>query len=176
MKRLSLLLIASVCSISGRLGAQNAVVSWASLSGGFAMTSAQAGRMLTMSGGQSFVDRLSGPSQILEGGFLVHPLIRNILVSVPERDELPAEISLEQNFPNPFNPSTTIKYQMSEKRHVTLKIYDVLGRDIATLVDGVEEPGYRSVRWDAGSLASGVYFYRLDSGTFTSVKKLLLMR
>jgi hypothetical protein len=156
--------------------AQNRAVTWFALSGGFAITPAQSGRMLMMSEGESFVGRASGPSQILEGGFLVHPQFRTILVSVPQEREVPEDFSLDQNYPNPFNPSTTIKYQLAEKRRVTLKIYDLLGREMATLVDDLEEPGYKSVRWYAAGFASGVYFYRLDSGTFTSVKKLLLLK
>jgi hypothetical protein len=168
--------MATLCLTSGPLVAQNATVYWSAVSGGFTITSEQNGRVLAMSEGESFVERASGPSEILEGGFLVHPQFRGILVSVPQEREVPEEFSLDQNYPNPFNPSTTIKYQLAEKRHVTLKIYDLLGREMATLVDGQEEPGYKSVRWDAAGFASGVYFYRLDSGSFTSIKKLLLLK
>ncbi len=89
---------------------------------------------------------------------------------------MPSKIALEQNFPNPFNPSTTINYQLPEKGYVTLKIYDILGNLIKTLVDQEMDAGYHSVRWNAGGLASGVYFYRLSAGTFVSTKKLLLLK
>jgi hypothetical protein len=88
----------------------------------------------------------------------------------------PFSYRLEQNYPNPFNPTTTINYQLPRMTHVTLKIYDVLGREVATLVDGVEELGYKSVQWNAANVASGVYYYQLAAGGFVSTKSLLLMR
>jgi hypothetical protein len=89
---------------------------------------------------------------------------------------IPEEISLEQNYPNPFNPSTTINYQLPQKDHVSLKVYDILGNLISTLVDQEMEPGYHSVNWDASQLASGIYIYRIISGSFVSTKKMILMK
>ncbi len=89
---------------------------------------------------------------------------------------VPDKIALEQNFPNPFNPTTTINYQLPEKNYVTLKIYDILGNQVKTLVDQEVEAGYHSVRWNASGLASGVYFCRLNTGSFVSTKKLLLLK
>ena len=89
---------------------------------------------------------------------------------------VPQKYSLEQNYPNPFNPSTTISYQLPSLSHITLKVFDVLGREVATLVNEVEQPGYKSVTFDASKLSSGVYFYRLQAGSFVETKKLLLMK
>jgi hypothetical protein len=89
---------------------------------------------------------------------------------------IPVGYALEQNYPNPFNPVTTISYQLPTQSHVTLKIFDVLGREVATLVNGVEEPGYKSVNFNANWLASGVYFCRLIAGSYIDTKKLLLLR
>ena len=89
---------------------------------------------------------------------------------------IPGEFALEQNYPNPFNPSTRIEYQLPAKSHLTLKIYDLLGREIATLVNEEQKAGYKSVEWNASNFASGVYFYRLQAGSFTGTKKLLLLR
>jgi hypothetical protein len=83
---------------------------------------------------------------------------------------------LQANYPNPFNPSTTISYRLPARSHVMLKVFDVSGREIATLANGVEEPGYKSVPWDANGVVSGVYFYRLQAGDFVQTRKLLLLR
>ncbi len=98
-------------------------------------------------------------------------------------EEVPSSYALEQNYPNPFNPSTVIRYQLPATGHVTLKIYDMLGREVSTLVDGELEAGHQSVEWTAANVASGVYFYRLQAREtggqavqFTETKKLMLVR
>jgi hypothetical protein len=107
-----------------------------------------------------------------------------IATGVHDRDAGPLTFSLFQNYPNPFNPGTTISYQIPMRAHVSLIIYEMLGREVATLVDGVQEQGYRSVQFDAGNLSSGIYFYRLkaidlspESGRiFVQTRKLLILR
>jgi hypothetical protein len=93
---------------------------------------------------------------------------------------VPQEFALLQNYPNPFNPSTLIQYSLEKAVRVSLKIYNVLGNEVATLVDGPQEPGVYSVTLNSnnGSLniASGVYFYRLEAGSFVSTRKLVLIK
>jgi hypothetical protein len=89
---------------------------------------------------------------------------------------IPTEYGLDQNYPNPFNPSTTINYQLPQKNHVSLKVYDILGNLVSDLVDQEMEAGYYSVNWNANQLASGIYIYRLISGSFVSTKKMILMK
>jgi hypothetical protein len=89
---------------------------------------------------------------------------------------IPKEFLLAQSFPNPVNLRSTIKYELPRASHVTLKVYDLLGREVATLVDGLEDAGYKLVRWNASGLASGVYFYRLQAGHFIQARKLLLLK
>ena len=84
--------------------------------------------------------------------------------------------SLDQNYPNPFNPSTNLRFTVAEIQNVTLKIYDVLGKEVATLLNTRLNPGQYTVQWDGSGAASGVYFYRLQAGSFDQTRKLLLMK
>ncbi len=84
--------------------------------------------------------------------------------------------NLEQNYPNPFNPSTQINYTLAERSIVTIKVYDVLGNEIATLVNATQEAGAYDVNFDASQLASGMYIYTLKAGNFTSSKKMMLVK
>ncbi len=88
----------------------------------------------------------------------------------------PTEYKLEQNFPNPFNPTTNIRYSIIKASKVTLKIYDILGREVKTLVNTEQAPGQYTVMFDAQNLSSGVYFYQLNAGSFTATKKLMLLK
>lgn len=98
------------------------------------------------------------------------------LVSVEEEDQIPASFELGQNYPNPFNPSTKIIYQIPEANLVTLKVYDVLGSELATLVNEEKSTGSYEVEFIASALSSGIYFYRLQAGKFTETKKLVLLK
>ena len=89
---------------------------------------------------------------------------------------LPLAPELSQNYPNPFNPRTTIMYQLSRSSVVRLSVYDILGREVTTLVNEVKEPGSYTILFDGSKLASGIYFYRLQAGTYHDTKKLLLLR
>ena len=88
----------------------------------------------------------------------------------------PATFSLSQNFPNPFNPSTVIGYQLPANSLVTLKVYDVLGREVRTLVNEREGAGDHSITFNAADLPSGVYFYRLTAGSFVETKRLVVIK
>ncbi len=90
--------------------------------------------------------------------------------------ELPVMFELRQNYPNPFNPSTIISYQLQKQELVILKVFDADGKEVATLVNSVEQPGYKSVNFNADNLASGVYYYRLQAGNYVETKKLVLLR
>jgi hypothetical protein len=92
------------------------------------------------------------------------------------RSNMPTEFALHQNYPNPFNPTTTIAYALPRQSFVTLKVFDVLGEEVATLVEEMEEPGYKSVTFNGSKAPSGIYFYRLQAGSHAAVKKLILLR
>ncbi|MBI3189920.1 MAG: T9SS type A sorting domain-containing protein [Ignavibacteriales bacterium] len=100
----------------------------------------------------------------------------NVTTAVGDYPELPLAYKLKQNYPNPFNPSTVISYQLQVKSAVSLKVYDILGRAVATLVDEVQQAGEKSVDWNATNYSSGIYFYRLQAGSFVETKKLVLVR
>jgi hypothetical protein len=104
-------------------------------------------------------------------------LISSILVGLSDPEiYLPQALLLMQNHPNPFNPTTVINYQLPTNSFVTLKVYDVLGREVAMFVNEYKEAGYYEASFDAVSLSSGVYFYKLQAGNFVVTKKMLLAR
>ncbi|MDP7565653.1 MAG: T9SS type A sorting domain-containing protein, partial [Candidatus Marinimicrobia bacterium] len=94
---------------------------------------------------------------------------------------VPDEFALHQNYPNPFNPVTTIQYDIPEETHVNLIVYDILGREVKTLLNQTEQPGYKSIRWNgrnnAGQeISAGMYFYRLETTGFVKVHKMILLK
>ncbi len=89
---------------------------------------------------------------------------------------VPLSFELKQNYPNPFNPTTVIQYQIPETGFVTLKIYDILGNEVATLINKQQQAGAYRVNFNAGNLSSGVYFYELKTGNFVNTKKMILLR
>lgn len=91
-------------------------------------------------------------------------------------DNVPEKIVLYQNYPNPFNPMTVIRFSLPRRENVTLEVFDVLGRDVAMLVNEQMDAGEHSVVFDASGLTGGVYFYRLQAGKFVSLKKMVLIR
>lgn len=99
------------------------------------------------------------------------------LLSVPEQiSNVPSAFNIEQNYPNPFNPSTTIRFSIPTNTRLSLKVYNTLGQEVATLADGEFGAGTYSVQWNASGFASGVYFYRLQAGNFAETKKLMLLK
>jgi hypothetical protein len=103
-----------------------------------------------------------------------------VVTGVPRTGNTPKGYALSQNYPNPFNPSTRIQYTIESAGLVSLKVYDMLGREVATLVNGRQEAGTYTVQFGINNgtsgLSSGMYFYRLNVGSFISTKKLVLMK
>ncbi|MCC6864705.1 MAG: T9SS type A sorting domain-containing protein [Ignavibacteria bacterium] len=89
---------------------------------------------------------------------------------------VPKNYELLQNYPNPFNPSTTIEYSIPKDAIVTMKIYDILGKEVATLVNEQKSAGTYIVNWNASGFSSGIYFYRINAGEFTATKKMYLVK
>jgi photosystem II stability/assembly factor-like uncharacterized protein len=100
----------------------------------------------------------------------------NIISNIKQNNIIPTRSSLSQNYPNPFNPSTNIKFQIANNKYVLLKVFDVIGREVQTLVNEKLKPGEFEVTFDGSALSSGVYFYRLTAGDFTETKKMLMIK
>ena len=96
----------------------------------------------------------------------IHPSVHNV----------PSANKLEQNYPNPFNPSTRIKYTLSRHTRVRITLFDALGRQVKVLLDDIREPGEYTLHFDGSGLSSGIYFYRLDAGSFTEARKMVLLK
>jgi len=93
-----------------------------------------------------------------------------------EGEEVPVSFELYQNYPNPFNPTTSIKFALPKESQVKLSVYTILGQEVATLVNSVMPAGYHTVNFDASNLPSGMYIYKIDAGSFSQIKKMLLMK
>ncbi len=100
----------------------------------------------------------------------------DIVTSVEEDNQLPVEFSLEQNYPNPFNPSTKIKYSVPQSSKVVIKVFDVLGSEVATLVNEEKAVGSYEVEFIANNVTSGIYFYKLQAGSFVETKKMIILK
>jgi hypothetical protein len=108
--------------------------------------------------------------------FVYFDLIDKMATNISREPEIARSFTLQKNYPNPFNPSTQIKYSVPRGQHVSLKVYDVLGREVATLVDGRMEAGTHEATFNAESLSSGVYCYRLKAGSHVETRKVIRMK
>ncbi|MEO8167184.1 MAG: T9SS type A sorting domain-containing protein, partial [bacterium] len=97
-------------------------------------------------------------------------------VELLESETIPTQISLAQNYPNPFNPSTTIRFEIPNSTRLTLKVFDVVGKEVATIASGEFNAGAYTATFDASSLSSGLYFYRLEAAGFSKTMKMILMK
>ncbi|MBS1518696.1 MAG: T9SS type A sorting domain-containing protein, partial [Bacteroidetes bacterium] len=89
---------------------------------------------------------------------------------------IPSEFRLDQNYPNPFNPSTRISYAVPKESFVSIKIFDILGKEVMSLVNENKQPGYYDVQFNASNFASGMYFYKIEAGNFTETKRMILLK
>jgi hypothetical protein len=146
-----------------------------------AANSISAGPNVTITGSGNLT--LEAPSIILTntvftlGGGQLLLVSNNPAVGIKnEKHITPDEYILDQNYPNPFNPATSINYYVPKESHISLVVYDVLGKEVKVLVNGEETAGYHRIEFDASELPSGIYFYRLQAGTFMAVKKMILLK
>ena len=141
--------------------------------GGAVITDAEHTLVSTI--GQSAIGITQDASNIIQAGFWYQS--GGLLTAVEQDlDVLPVKFRLDQNFPNPFNPTTTIRFAIPKPAFVILKLYDLHGREVTTLVNREMSSGEFDVVFDATGLASGVYFYRIQAEEFTQFKKLMLLK
>ena len=122
--------------------------------------------------------------EITKSGFLfagmdyygIYKSANKVVTTLNEENTVPSKFELMQNYPNPFNPSTSIEYSLPSNEYVLLKVYDLLGNEVNTLVNERQSAGNYEVNFDASNLASGIYFYRIQSGSFIQTKKLMLLK
>jgi len=169
------ILVAALSVVVSCSCAQQARVSWSAFTMGFAAASSS-GQTVRAVAGQPFVGMTQGTGHRIQSGFLADTLFWKTIVGVQGEPVLPTAYALRQNYPNPFNPGTTIELDVPGSGFVSLKVYDMLGREVATLVNEQRTPGRYSIRWNAEGVASGVYFYRLRVNTFVDTKKLVVLR
>ena len=170
-----LLIIFVVSVFPGKLLSQNSAVRWSAFDMGFVM-SVSSNNVVMSAIGQGFVGTVQQGNTRIESGVLADTSIRRTIISTVREQWVPLTYSLGQNFPNPFNPSTSIEYVLPKGSFVSLKIYNVMGEVVATLVSGVMSTGIHKAEWRGDGFSSGVYFYRLDTGDFIRTKKLILLR
>jgi len=182
--RLSLVpgLVLFIIFCNAKTVAQNNAISWWAFDAGFGIPNSSTAQVKSALG-QSFVGLARQSTNQIESGFLVDTLLRGTIVSVAEEEpSLPDVYSLSQNYPNPFNPVTRIQFSLPAESHVRLIVYNILGQEIASLINAPRQAGNYLIEWDAAHVGSGVYFYRIEArpvaGTspFTTLRKMMLLR
>ena len=153
---------------------QNSKVNGSSFSGGFGITSTTNTR-ITSSIGVPFDGSSSNGTSSIIAGFLSS--YGTIITNIKDKQKIiPTTYILSQNYPNPFNPSTTIEYSIPKTSFVILKIYDVLGTEVRSLVNEEKNVGSYRINFDASTLASGIYFYKIQAESFVQTKKMILLK
>ena len=184
--------------------AQNAEVSWSAFTSGLGILSSENAQLVVITG-QPFVDEFGGSNGSFASGFLAGPIVSGLFTGIgvgPSIAPLPIKAQVLQNYPNPFNPSTTIGFRVAGgetgsgvpgpgSSWVKLVVYNMLGSEVAVLVNDRKEPGNYEVTWNANGMASGVYFYRIQllsmdspagrdskngAGEFVETRQMILVR
>jgi hypothetical protein len=176
MKTMKMLLIGFATLLFPFKGfAQSSTVPWSAFDMGFVVSSSPT-TTLQSAVGQGFVGTTLGTNTIIYSGFLADPLFSGVVTSIAEEGEIPKEYALSQNYPNPFNPTTTIESALPHTSHVSLKVYNLLGQEVLTLVDEEKSAGVYRVQFNAMELASGLYVYRMRAGEYVATKKLMVLK
>jgi len=159
----------------GASPAQNNRISWFGVDGSFSASSTRAVHVKSILA-QGLAGATRQHNSVIEAGFLADTLFRSVVTGVLPFREPPRSFVLYQNFPNPFNPRTRIRYDLPLKSTIRITVFTILGQRVIVLLEGVQDAGSHEVEFDGASLASGVYFYRLVAGQFVETKRLMLLR
>ena len=126
--------------------------------------------------GQPLIGRMESQSNLVEAGFWEQSTV--LITDAEESGDktLPKEFNLYQNYPNPFNPTTTITFDLPKQSHVILKVYNILGQEVSTLINETKKSGSYKINFNASALSSGVYLYRIQTDDFTRSKKMILLK
>lgn len=162
----------SVLSFSA--SAQNNQVNWSVFTNGFGFSNS-GDFAATSSAGESFAGVSTNVNSKIVSGFLAYT--SSIITGLTDELEIiPTVYNLSQNYPNPFNPSTIINYQIPVEGFITLKVYDILGNEVKSLVNENKPAGIYNINFDASGLASGMYIYKLTAENYISTKKMLMIK
>ncbi len=172
--RLMLIILAAGFQIHQPVEAQIVVSNSVLGNGGDALSDGRYSMVGTV--GETFIGVAQNRSSVNNVGFWYLPGQKLMTVGEQVEGTVPTQYRLEQNYPNPFNPTTTITFDVPALHQVELAVYDVIGRRVAMLVDGVLAAGRHKATWQAGKLPSGTYFYRLTAGAFSQTKALTLLK
>jgi len=159
----------------------NDAVKWSSFSGSFASQTSSNISVKSVVG-QSVVSGAKEGDTVIESGFLPGVIqLSDYTLSIANEELFPSVFSINQNFPNPFNPKTTILYNLPEQTHVTIIIIDLLGRQVRTLINQTQDVGFKSIIWDTTNdygkpVSAGVYLYQIQAGQFVKTKKMVLLK
>ena len=175
MKPMVMSLAGLALMLAGLSRAQDTRIAQHAFSAG-AATAREGNTIVTALVGETFVGAARFDNTILEAGFLVETLFRPTGVDVQQEEALPQAFALQQNYPNPFNPSTTIRFALPKRVRLSLKLYNVLGQEVLTLIDDERPAGYHQVVLQARGLASGVYVYRMVAADVVMTRKLIVLK
>ena len=126
--------------------------------------------------GEPFIGKSVSPANQHQMGFWYVYQQQTITAVEDEENTIPTVFKLEQNYPNPFNPSTTIKFAVPERSSVLIKVYDITGSEVATIINEEMEAGWYEKSFNPKALSSGVYLYRMQAGNYVNIKKMLLIK
>jgi hypothetical protein len=157
------------------LRSQNSVVQWSSINAGFGFSSSENSKIESLLG-QPFIGRMKSAPFLISSGFITGPSLSSNATAVEAEQLMPMQFALQQNYPNPFNPSTVIRYTIPDRSHVSLRLFNLLGKEVASLVDEIQTQGEHTIRLTPRMLSSGVYIYRLTAGRLTDQRKLLFIK